>query len=138
MWRQRELVLKPRPRGIHLVTDEVVGQLDLSSVKVGLLHLFIQHTSASLSLGENASPEVRSDLERFLRQAVPDDTPYFEHAWEGPDDMPAHVKVALLGSSLSVPVTEGRLNLGAWQGIYLCEHREDGGARHLVATVFGE
>ena len=138
MWRQRELRLAPRPRGIHLVTDEVLGQLELGGVATGLLHLFLQHTSASLSLGENASSEVRGDLERYLRRAVPDDAPYFEHSLEGPDDMPAHVKAALLGASLTIPITDGRLALGTWQGIYLCEHREAGGPRRVIATLHGE
>ena len=138
MWRQTEVALKPRARGVHLVTDEVLAGLDLSGVRVGLLHLFLLHTSASLTLNENASPEVRRDLERFLRRAVADGAPYFEHGLEGPDDMPAHVKAALLGVSLTLPVAGGRLRLGTWQGIYLCEHRERGGARRLVATVTGE
>ena len=138
MWRQTEVKLAAKPRGVHLVSDEILSQLELSDVRVGLLHLFLLHTSASLSLGENASPEVRRDLERYLRHAVPDDTPYFEHRLEGPDDMPAHVKAALLGSSLSLPVGDGRLKLGTWQGIYLCEHRERGGPRRLLATLWGE
>lgn len=138
MWRQLELRLAPKPRGVHLVTDEVLGQLELGGVSVGLLHLFLRHTSASLALGENASSEVRGDLERYLRRAVPDGAPYFEHTLEGPDDMPAHVKAALLGASLTIPVTAGRLALGTWQGIYLCEHREAGGPRRMIATLHGE
>lgn len=137
MWRQFTIRLAPRPRGVHLVTEEVLGQLELGGVSVGLLHLFLQHTSASLALGENASSEVRGDLERFLRRAVPDGAPYFEHALEGPDDMSAHVKAALLGASLTIPITAGHLALGTWQGIYLGEHREAGGPRRVIATVCG-
>jgi secondary thiamine-phosphate synthase enzyme len=139
MWLQRTLTLKPKPRGFHLVTEEIVAALpELAHVDVGLLHLFIQHTSASLTLNENASPEVRRDFERHFREAVPDGAPYFEHTLEGPDDMPAHVKASLLGASLTIPVRNGRLALGTWQGITLGEHRERGGARKVVATLWGE
>ena len=117
---------------------EVVERLELASIKVGILHLFIQHTSASLSLNENASGEVRRDFERYFTRAVPDGAEYFEHTLEGPDDMPAHIKAALLGSSLSIPIRGGKLALGTWQGIYLCEHRDNAGKRRLVATVHGE
>ncbi|MDQ7039828.1 MAG: secondary thiamine-phosphate synthase enzyme YjbQ [Rhodothermus sp.] len=138
MWIQREITLRPRPRGFHLITDEVLAQLpELHAVRVGLLHVFIQHTSASLTLNENASPEVRADFERYFSQAVPDGAPYFVHTLEGPDDMPAHIKASLLGSSLLLPVRNGRLALGTWQGIYLCEHRNRGGARRLVLTLWG-
>ena len=137
-WQQREIVLNPRPRGFHLITDEVVKGLKLSNIRVGILHLFIQHTSAGLTLNENASADVRRDFERYFNRAVPDDSDYFEHAYEGPDDMPAHIKASLMGSSLSLPIRDGRLALGTWQGIYLCEHRDRGGRRQLVATIHGE
>lgn len=137
-WQQVEFRLKPRPRGMHLVTPEVLSALpNLKDVQVGILHLFIQHTSASLCLNENADPDVRADMERWLNQAVPDDAPYFVHTAEGPDDMPAHLKAALLGSSLTIPIRRGRLALGTWQGIYLGEHRDAGGSRTVVATVWG-
>jgi secondary thiamine-phosphate synthase enzyme len=138
-WHQHTIRLRPRPRGFHLVTREILGALpSLRTVRVGLLHLFLQHTSASLSLGENADPAVRDDLERWTRAAVPDAAPYFAHVTEGADDMPAHVKAALFGDGLTLPVADGRLALGTWQGIYLGEHREDAGARTVVATLWGE
>jgi secondary thiamine-phosphate synthase enzyme len=138
-WHQIEIQLKPRPRGLHLVTQEVVGALPLlKQVKVGLLHVFIQHTSASLSLNENADPDVRADMQRWLDRAVPENAPYFEHTTEGPDDMPAHLKSVLLGAELTIPVRQGRLALGTWQGIYLGEHRDSGGARTVVATLWGD
>jgi secondary thiamine-phosphate synthase enzyme len=137
-WVQRVIELAPRPRGFHLVTSEVVEALpELSGIQTGLLHLLIQHTSASLSLNENASPEVRRDLERWFNEAVPEGAPYWTHTLEGADDMPAHVKAALLGPSLTLPVDRGHLALGTWQGIYLCEHRERGGSRSVVATLWG-
>ncbi len=134
--RQWTVTLPARPRGVHLVTDELLAPVDLTGVAAGALHVFCQHTSASLALGENASPAVRRDLERWLRHAAPDGggPVRFEHTLEGPDDMPAHIKTALLGSSLLLPVTDGRLALGTWQGIYLCEHRERGGPRSFVIT----
>lgn len=135
---QETITLKARPRGLHLVTDEVLARAPLQDVRVGLLHLFLQHTSAALTLNENADPDVRGDLERWLNQAVPENAPYFEHTLEGPDDMPAHVKSSLLGASLMLPVRDGRLLLGTWQGIWLCEFRRHGGARRLVATLQGE
>ena len=138
MWIQRDLTLQPRPRGIHLVTSEALDALpELRDVHTGLLHVFLAHTSASLTLTENASPAVRRDLEGWLDEAAPEDRRW-EHDSEGPDDMPAHVKASLLGPSLSLPVAAGRLALGTWQGIYLCEHRDRGGARRLLATVHGE
>ena len=122
-----------------MITDEVVAQLpELSKIETGILHLFIQHTSASIVINENVSPEVRSDLERHLRELVPDGPHHYEHTLEGADDMPAHIKSALLGSSVTIPIGQGRLLLGAWQGIYLGEHRDDGGARNVVATISGE
>ena len=139
MWLQREIALPPRPRGFHLITREVVGALpELGDVEVGLAHLFIRHTSASLTLNENASPDVRVDFESWFDAAVPEDAPFWTHTDEGPDDMPAHVKASLLGPSLSLPVSSGRLALGTWQGIYLCEHRDRGGSRKLLATLWGE
>ena len=139
MWIQRELTLDPRPRGFHLITGEVLRALpELESVAVGLLHLLLRHTSASLTLNENASPEVRRDFETWFTQAVPERAAYWTHTLEGPDDMPAHIKSSLLGPSLTMPVSGGRLALGTWQGIYLCEHRDRGGARSLLATVWGE
>ena len=139
MWLQRDLVLRPRPRGFHLVTGEVTGALpELGDLAAGLLHLFIQHTSASLTLNENASPDVRADFERWFDAAVPEDAPYWTHTLEGPDDMPAHIKASVLGPSLSLPVRDGDLGLGTWQGIYLCEHRDRGGPRRLLATLTGQ
>jgi len=138
VWLQREIRLEPRPRGFHLVTREVLGALpELAQLEVGLLHLLIRHTSASLALNENASPDVRRDFETWFNQAVPERAGYWTHTLEGADDMPAHVKAALLGPSLMLPVGRGRLALGTWQGIYLCEHRNRGGARSLVATAWG-
>jgi secondary thiamine-phosphate synthase enzyme len=137
-WIQREIRLAPRPRGFHLVTGEVLEALpELRSLRVGLLHLLIAHTSASLALNENASPDVRRDLETWFNEAVPERASYWTHTLEGSDDMPAHVKAALLGPSLTLPVAGGRLALGTWQGIYLCEHRNRGGARTVVATAWG-
>jgi secondary thiamine-phosphate synthase enzyme len=139
MWLQRTIRLPAQPRGIHLVTREVVDELpELQGISTGLLHLLIQHTSASLALNEDASPEVRRDFESWFDRAVPEGAPYWTHTLEGDDDMPAHVKAALLGPSLTLPVSNGRLTLGTWQGIYLCEHRDRGGPRSLVATVWGE
>jgi secondary thiamine-phosphate synthase enzyme len=137
-WVQRGIELAPRPRGFHVVTREVVEALpELADVQTGLLHLLIQHTSASLSLNENASPDVRRDLEAWFNEVVPERAAYWTHTVEGPDDMPAHVKTSLLGPSLTIPVARGRLALGTWQGIYLCEHRERGGSRSVVATLWG-
>jgi secondary thiamine-phosphate synthase enzyme len=139
MWAQREIVLEPRPRGFHLATREILGELpELTELRVGLLHLLIRHTSASLALNENASPDVRRDFETWFNQAVPERASYWTHTLEGDDDMPAHIKASLLGPSLTLPVSAGRLALGTWQGIYLCEHRDRGGARSLVATLWGE
>jgi secondary thiamine-phosphate synthase enzyme len=139
MWLQREIRLDPRPRGFHLITGEVVRALpELGELGVGLLHVFIRHTSASLTLNENASPDVRHDFDAFFDAAVPEDAPYWTHTFEGPDDMPAHIKASLLGPSLTLPVSRGRLAVGTWQGIYLCEHRDRGGSRSLVATLQGE
>jgi secondary thiamine-phosphate synthase enzyme len=139
MWIQRPIRLQARPRGFHLVTDEVLEAVpELAELSVGLLHLLIQHTSASLALNENAAPEVRQDFEAWFDRAVPEGASYWTHTLEGPDDMPAHVKAALLGPSLTIPVAGGRPVLGTWQGIYLCEHRDRGGSRTVVATAWGE
>ena len=138
-WFQKEIVLRPYSRGFHLVTREIVEQLpELRDYRVGLAHIFIQHTSASLALNENADPTVRGDMERHFQVLAPENAPYYRHTIEGPDDMPAHIKAVLLGSSLSLPLKDGRFNLGIWQGIYLCEHRERGGRRRLVVTLTGE
>jgi secondary thiamine-phosphate synthase enzyme len=139
MWLQREITLRPQPRGFHLVTREVLEVLpELHDVGIGLLHLFICHTSASLTLNENASSDVRRDFEAHFNEAVPEDAPYWTHTAEGPDDMPAHIKASLLGPALTLPVSGGRLALGTWQGVYLCEHRDHGDARRLIATLWGE
>ena len=139
MWVQREVTLRPRSRGFHLVTREIESAVpELRSLRVGLAHLFIQHTSASLTLNENASPDVRDDFEAYFNEAVPENAPYWTHTIEGPDDMPAHIKASVLGPSLSLPVRDGRLALGTWQGVYLCEHRNRGGARSVVVTLVGE
>jgi secondary thiamine-phosphate synthase enzyme len=138
MWIQRAIELPPRPRGFHLVSAEVLEALpELGQISVGLLNLLIQHTSVSLALNENASPEVRRDFESWFDRVVPEGAPYWTHTLEGEDDMPAHVKAALLGPSLTLPVRDGRLALGTWQGIYLCEHRDHGGSRTVLATVWG-
>ena len=137
-WTQEQITLGARERGFHLVTDDVLRAVDLSQIETGLAHFFIQHTSASITLNENASPDVRADLERHVRRLVPEDA-HYEHTVEGPDDMPAHIKASLLGSGLTVPVSGGRLALGTWQGLYLCEHRTGRERpRTLVVTAFGE
>jgi len=137
-WTQQQIELAPRRRGFHLVTQDILSELPgLREVRVGLLHLFLQHTSASLSINENADADVARDLESALSAIAPEDFPY-RHACEGPDDMPAHVKSSLLGCSLTIPIRDGRLALGTWQGVYLCEHRERGGRRRIVATIWGE
>jgi secondary thiamine-phosphate synthase enzyme len=137
-WFQRQLQFQPRRRGFHVITDEVIAALpELRQMCAGLLHVFIQHTSASLSINENADPDVPADLESSLNAIAPEDFPN-RHTCEGPDDMPAHVKASLLGCSLTIPVREGRLALGTWQGIYLCEHRNRASSRSLVLTLHGE
>jgi secondary thiamine-phosphate synthase enzyme len=139
VWLQRQLQLAPRPRGFHLVTREILEAVpELRALEVGMLHLLIRHTSASLALQENASPDVRCDFETWFNEAVPERARYWTHTLEGPDDMPAHIKAALLGPSLTLPIAGGRPALGTWQGIYLCEHRDRGGPRSLVATAWGE
>ncbi len=137
-WFQREIELPPYPRGFHLITSQVVEALpEIRRLQVGLLHVFLRHTSASLSINENADPDVPADLDRVLAHLAPEDFPY-DHTVEGPDDMPGHVKASLLGSSVTVPIRNGQLGLGVWQGIFLCEHRRNGGRRRLVLTVHGE
>ncbi|MDN3523872.1 secondary thiamine-phosphate synthase enzyme YjbQ [Halomonas sabkhae] len=139
MWHQQELRLAPRSRGFHLISDEVSEALPrLGELRVGLLHLQLLHTSASLTLNENADPDVCHDLDAFLRDRIPGDLPYFRHTMEGPDDMPAHIAASLLGTQLTLAVRHGRLALGTWQGIWLGEHRDQGGARRLIATLNGE
>ena len=139
MWRQKEITLSPKSRGFHLVTDEILSQLNsLNLFHIGMMNIFIQHTSASLTINENADPTVREDFEGYFSRAVPENEPYFKHTLEGSDDMPAHLKASLLGSSLNIPISNGRLNMGMWQGIYLCEHRNHGGSRRLVVTLHGE
>ena len=136
IWVQHDITLRPRPRGFHLITDEVEqGLPELSGIEVGLAHVFIRHTSAALTLNENASPDVRRDFATWFDGAVPDGAPYWTHTLEGDDDMPAHVKGSLLGFSLSIPISDGRLALGTWQGIYLCELRDSGGPRRLLVTL---
>jgi secondary thiamine-phosphate synthase enzyme len=138
MWLQKQIQLTPRKRGFHLITDEVLQQLpEISSIKVGLVHLLLQHTSASLSINENADSSVRHDMESHFDQLAPENAPYYEHTHEGADDMPAHLKSALLGCQLSVPISDGRLLLGTWQGLYLGEHRNTVGGRNLLVTVQG-
>jgi secondary thiamine-phosphate synthase enzyme len=139
MWYQTEIKLNARPRGFHLITADILQHLPvLKRVPIGMLHVFIKHTSASLTINENADPTVREDFERFFNHAVPENEPYYQHTDEGSDDMPSHLKSSLLGASLMIPVTNGRLNLGIWQGIYLCEHRNHGGSRTLVLTLQGQ
>ncbi|WP_417380889.1 secondary thiamine-phosphate synthase enzyme YjbQ [Gimesia sp.] len=137
-WIQKQIRLPAFRRGFHIVTREVLSEIpELSAIKVGLMHVFIMHTSASLSINENADPDVPVDLEMSFNKIAPESFPYV-HTCEGPDDMPAHVKASLLGNSLTIPISEGRLCLGTWQGIYLCEHRDHGGSRRLVVTIQGE
>ncbi|MBO6523506.1 MAG: YjbQ family protein [Balneolaceae bacterium] len=136
---QREISLSPKPRGFHLITREVMEQVpEISEIKAGIMQVFIQHTSAGLTINENADPTVREDFETFFNRTVPEDMSLYKHVYEGSDDMTSHIKTSLLGSSVSIPITNGRLNLGTWQGIYLCEHRNHGGSRKLVVTLMGE
>lgn len=138
MWLQKTIRLRPRARGFHLISDEVLQAIpELSSIKIGLAHFFLQHTSASLSINENADSSVRRDMEAHFNQLAPENAPYYEHVYEGPDDMPAHIKSGLLGAELTVPISEGCLLLGSWQGIYLGEHRNHAGSRHLIVTLQG-
>ncbi|MEM7531648.1 MAG: secondary thiamine-phosphate synthase enzyme YjbQ [Chloroflexota bacterium] len=137
-WHQQTIQLPPKPRGFHLITRTILEKVpEIRRFEVGLAHIFIQHTSASLAINENADPEVRVDMESFFNRIAPENAPYYTHTYEGPDDMPAHLKAVLLSSSVTVPITNGRFNLGTWQGIYLCEHRNRGGSRRLVITLQG-
>lgn len=137
---QKEIVLKPRKRGFHLVTSEILAQLtELSTIEAGIAHIFIKHTSASLTINENADPTVRSDMETYLNKIVSEsDTKYFQHTIEGADDMTSHIKSSIFGSSVIIPVTDGQFNFGTWQGLYLCEHRNNGGSRRIIVTVIGQ
>ncbi len=136
---QKEIALDPHGRGFHLISDEIVNSFqELKDIKTGLLHVFIKHTSAGLTINENADPTVRTDFESHFNKMVPESMPYYKHDYEGDDDMPAHIKSSLLGNSLTIPITNGHMNMGIWQGIYLCEHRNHGGSRKLVLTVYGE
>jgi secondary thiamine-phosphate synthase enzyme len=135
---QQTIHLQPFSRGFHLITRDVLNAIpEIRELKTGMLQVFIQHTSASLTINENADPTVRMDFESHFNEMVPENAPYYQHNYEGPDDMPAHIKASLLGPSVLIPITNGRLNLGTWQGIYLCEHRDYGGSRHLVLTAWG-
>jgi len=137
-WYQKEISLNPRTRGFHLVTDEIIHQLpELKNISTGLLHILLKHTSASITLNENYDPDVRTDLEKYFNMNVKENESYYEHNSEGADDMPAHIKSVLIGNSITIPVTNGNLNLGTWQGIYLCEHRNSAGGRRIVTTISG-
>lgn len=139
MWIQKEFELKARPRGFHLITEEIVRQVpELSRLRAGIMNVFLKHTSAALTINENADLSVRADFESYFNKLVPEDEPYYTHTYEGSDDLPAHFKSSILGCSLTVPITQGTLNTGTWQGIYLCEHRNHGGPRTLVVTVQGD
>ncbi|MDF1610701.1 secondary thiamine-phosphate synthase enzyme YjbQ [Stygiobacter electus] len=140
MFIQKEITLRPKSRGIHLITDEIISHItEIKQIKVGIANIFIKHTSASLTINENADPTVRSDMEKYFNKIVPEsDAKYYEHTYEGLDDMTSHIKSTLIGTSLNIPISNGRFNLGTWQGIYLCEHRNYGGNRKIVVTIFGE
>jgi secondary thiamine-phosphate synthase enzyme len=139
MWIQREVQLRPRGRGFHIITDELLrGFPEIGDLSVGIAHFFIKHTSASLTINENADHTVREDFENFFNRTVPEGEPYYRHVFEGQDDLPAHLKSSILGCSVTVPISDGSLNLGIWQGIYLCEHRNQGGGRTLIVTIQGE
>ncbi|MDZ7719002.1 MAG: secondary thiamine-phosphate synthase enzyme YjbQ [Balneolaceae bacterium] len=139
MWYQKEITLSPKSRGFHLITNEITSKLDkLSEIKTGLAHIFIKHTSAGLTINENADPSVRRDFETHFNRMVPEDMSMFEHTLEGSDDMTSHLKSSILGHSVTIPVSNGRFNLGTWQGVYLCEHRNRGGSRKLVVTLHGD
>ena len=139
MWIQKEIILQPRQRGFHLITDEVIKNIpELIDISIGSLSIFIKHTSASLTINEDADPTVRIDFESYFNEAVSENAPYYKHTIEGPDDMPAHLKSSILGSSITVPISDGKLNLGTWQGIYLCEHRNKKPTRKIVITINGQ
>ena len=138
-WYQKEIILKLRGRGFHLVTEEIIGEIpEIQKIKTGLMHIHIKHTSASLTLNENYDPDVRRDMERYFNKTVKENEPWYEHNSEGSDDMPAHIKSTIIGTSLTIPITNGQLNLGTWQGIYLCEHRNHAGNRKIGVTINGE
>jgi secondary thiamine-phosphate synthase enzyme len=138
-WHQKELKLKPYTRGFHLITNEIIKQIpEIVNIKIGLAHLLLKHTSASLTLNENFDPDVRRDMESYFNHSVKENETFYRHTSEGSDDMPAHIKSSILGTSLSVPISNGRFSLGTWQGIYLCEHRNQGGTRKLIVTIQGE
>jgi len=139
MWKQKQITLPNYTRGFHIITDEIVNAIpEIKDIEIGTVQVFIKHTSASLTINEDADPTVRVDFEAHFNQMVPENAPYYKHTIEGPDDMPAHLKSSILGSTVNIPITNGKLNLGTWQGIYLCEHRNHGGSRRLVVTVQGE
>lgn len=139
MWLQKEITLNEKKRGFHLITNEILSNLiEIKTINIGILNIFIKHTSASLTINENCDPDVRGDLENHLNKIIPENAPYYNHTLEGSDDMPAHIKSSILGNSLSIPIKNGELNIGTWQGIYLCEHRNYGGKRKLVITINGE
>ena len=139
MWLQKNIQIKPCSRGFHIITDHIINKVpEIEKINIGVLHLFIKHTSASLTLNENTDQTVRKDFENHFNELVPENQPYYQHTFEGPDDMPAHLKTSILGSSVSVPISNGQLNLGTWQGIYLCEHRNKAYERKMVITIQGE
>ena len=139
MWMQKNISIKSISRGFHIITDQVTDQIpEIKTIKIGILHLFIKHTSASLTINENADKTVRNDFEKHFNEMVPENQSYYQHKYEGPDDMPAHLKASILGSSISIPISNGHLNMGTWQGIYLCEHRNNAFQRKMVATIQGE
>ena len=139
MWIQKEISLNPKPRGFHLITNEIIQNIqEIGDISIGTMEIFIKHTSASLTINEDADPTVRDDFESHFNQIIPENAPYYKHTIEGPDDMPAHLKSSILGSSVTIPITNGTLNLGTWQGIYLCEHRNYGGSRSVVLTLTGK
>ena len=139
MWMQKNINIKSISRGFHIITDQVIDQIpEIKTIKIGILHLFIKHTSASLTINENADKTVRNDFEEHFNEMVPENQSYYQHTYEGPDDMPAHLKASILGSSISIPISNGHLNMGTWQGIYLCEHRNNAFQRKMVATIQGK
>ena len=139
MWMQKNINIKSISRGVHIITDQVIDQIpEIKSINIGILHLFIKHTSASLTINENADKTVRNDFEKHFNEMVPENQSYYQHTYEGPDDMPAHLKASILGSSISIPISNGHLNMGTWQGIYLCEHRNNAFQRKMVATIQGK
>ncbi len=139
MWIQKEISLNPKPRGFHLITNEIIQNIqEIGDISIGTMEIFIKHSSASLTINEDADPTVRDDFESHFNQIIPENAPYYKHTIEGPDDMPAHLKSSILGSSVTIPITNGTLNLGTWQGIYLCDHRNHGGSRSVVLTLTGK